>query len=298
VFVLQKGAKVDTLQIERDNDRWQMNTNDWQTSKLLIVDHRLRPQVREIIQKIRSGPIAPLVNYGEVIQGITPYDRYRGQDVALIQRRGYHALVKMDETYGMWLNGQDVSRYRLNWSGEWLSYGPWLGAPREPRFFDGARLLFREVPGPAKRIQATFAQTLYYYGHSITPFKLFESVRIDERYILGLTNSRLLSWYGGLTLPNFGKDVFPKLNPQDIKELPIRTIDPTNPADKKQHDAIVSLVEQMLSLHKQLAEARNPQDKTFLQTRIDATDRQIDRLVYDLYGLTPDEIKIVEAGTK
>jgi hypothetical protein len=63
-------------------------------------------------------------------------------------------------------------------------------------------------------------------------------------------------------------------------------------------DAIVSLVEQMLSLHKQLAEARNPQDKTFLQTRIDATDRQIDRLVYALYNLTPEEINIVEASTK
>jgi hypothetical protein len=54
----------------------------------------------------------------------------------------------------------------------------------------------------------------------------------------------------------------------------------------------------MLSLHKQLAEARNPQDKTFLQRRIDATDRHIDRLVYDLYGLTEDEIKIVEESSK
>jgi hypothetical protein len=44
--------------------------------------------------------------------------------------------------------------------------------------------------------------------------------------------------------------------------------------------------EAILSLHKQLAAARTEHDKTFLQRRIDATDREIDRLVYDLYGLT------------
>ena len=50
----------------------------------------------------------------------------------------------------------------------------------------------------------------------------------------------------------------------------------------------------MLALQKQLAAAKVPHDKTVLQGQIDATDRQIDRLVYDLYGLTEEEIKIVE----
>jgi len=50
----------------------------------------------------------------------------------------------------------------------------------------------------------------------------------------------------------------------------------------------------MLALHKQLAAARAPHDKTTLQSQILATDRQIDRLVYELYGLTEEEIKIVE----
>jgi hypothetical protein len=57
---------------------------------------------------------------------------------------------------------------------------------------------------------------------------------------------------------------------------------------------MVKLVEQMLGLHKQLAAARTPQEKTALERQITATDTQIDLLVYDLYGLTEDEIKIVE----
>jgi hypothetical protein len=50
----------------------------------------------------------------------------------------------------------------------------------------------------------------------------------------------------------------------------------------------------MLSLPKQLAVANTPQDQTVLQRQIDATDRQIDQLVYELYGLTDAEIQIVE----
>ena len=54
----------------------------------------------------------------------------------------------------------------------------------------------------------------------------------------------------------------------------------------------------MLELRKQLSAAKTPHDKTALQRQIDATDRQIDRLVYELYGLTEDEIRIVEEATQ
>jgi hypothetical protein len=61
---------------------------------------------------------------------------------------------------------------------------------------------------------------------------------------------------------------------------------------------MVSLVEAMLDLHKKLAAAKTPQEKTVLERQIAATDAEIDRLVYELYGLTEDEIKIVEGESK
>ena len=68
-----------------------------------------------------------------------------------------------------------------------------------------------------------------------------------------------------------------------------------DPTDKARHDQMVTLVERMLELHKHLAEAKTPQPKTVLQRQIEATDRQIDRLVFELYDLTEEEIKIVES---
>ena len=61
---------------------------------------------------------------------------------------------------------------------------------------------------------------------------------------------------------------------------------------------MVALVERMLELHKERAGAQTPHDQTSHQRQIDATDRQIDQFVYELYGLTEEEIKVVEEATR
>ena len=57
---------------------------------------------------------------------------------------------------------------------------------------------------------------------------------------------------------------------------------------------MVDLVDRMLALHAKLASARTDHEKEVLQRQIDATDREIDTLVYELYDLTEQEIRIVE----
>lgn len=69
------------------------------------------------------------------------------------------------------------------------------------------------------------------------------------------------------------------------------------PADVARRDRMVGLVEKMLDLNRRLAVAKAPHETEVLAGMIDATCRQIDRLVYDLYGLAEDEIAIVEGST-
>jgi hypothetical protein len=83
---------------------------------------------------------------------------------------------------------------------------------------------------------------------------------------------------------------------QDIARLPIYTPDFDNLADKTRHDKMVALVTQMLSLHQYLRKAKTDQEKRLVQQEIDATDVRIDALVYDLYGLTEEEITVVESA--
>jgi hypothetical protein len=112
-------------------------------------------------------------------------------------------------------------------------------------------------------------------------------------YLLGLLNSSVLRWYFPSVSAPF-RGGWLSANRQFLSQLPIRPINFTDPADVARHDRMVALVEAMLDLHRKLATAVTDQEKAVHQRQIVATDRQIDRLVYELYGLTEADIGMVE----
>jgi hypothetical protein len=116
-------------------------------------------------------------------------------------------------------------------------------------------------------------------------------------YLCALLNSRLLDFYLKRVTTTFRGGYF-AANRQFIELLPIRRVDLADRADEARHAQAVALVTGMLSLKKRLSDARTDHDKTVLRRQIDATDRKIDQLVYVLYGLTADEIRIVEETTR
>ncbi len=112
-------------------------------------------------------------------------------------------------------------------------------------------------------------------------------------YLLAILNSRLMRWY----FPSIGapfRGGWRSANRQFLSQLPFRPVDYSCKSDETKHEKIVALVNQMLSLHKSFARAGSQQSRDVLQHQIAATDAEIDRLVYDLYGLTEKEITIVE----
>jgi len=272
-FQLKKTSPTRDLLLINENFTSTVNKFEWIDEEQLKIDVRVSPTTKKIINKIRSKSVF-LSSFGDVIQGITPYDSYQGQSKEIIDSRAYHFNFKNDYSCGKWLDGKNVSRYSITWDNKWLSYGDWLAAPREKRFFEGRRILFREVPGKGKRIQASLTDQDYYYGHSISPFKPNIDHLQDLEYILGIVNSTLISWYGNYSLPNFGKDIFPKLNPNDINELPI-------PADFKKHKELTDWV-------KKIIENKDNEQNS------DSIEREIDDLVYKIYDISDDEIKMIE----
>jgi hypothetical protein len=112
-------------------------------------------------------------------------------------------------------------------------------------------------------------------------------------YLLGVLNSRLISFVFCETVQqssaereNFGWD--------DLKDLSIYTPDFDTLADKARHDKMVALMTQMQELHRYLPRAKNDLERRLVQQDIDETDVRIDALVYELYGLTAEEIALVE----
>jgi len=127
-------------------------------------------------------------------------------------------------------------------------------------------------------------------GYAIT---LRASVAESPAYVLGLLNSSVLNFYLKQVSTQMRGGFFRYFS-QFLEQLPIRKIDFSVPADKARFDRMVALVERILALHRQAAEARTDQEKAVAQRQIEATDRQIDRLVYELYGLSEVEVAIVE----
>ena len=76
-----------------------------------------------------------------------------------------------------------------------------------------------------------------------------------------------------------------------LKKISTAIINFENPSEKARHDKLVSLVENMLERQKKYHETRMEQDKELYERQIKMVDAQIDRLVYDLYGLTEEEVK-------
>ncbi|MCF7818213.1 MAG: Eco57I restriction-modification methylase domain-containing protein [Kiritimatiellales bacterium] len=116
---------------------------------------------------------------------------------------------------------------------------------------------------------------------------------LSLEFLLGLLNSTLFGMIVKAQSTNL-RGGYIKFSKQYIESAPIPPIDFDNAGDVAKHDRMVGLVERMLELNSKKATENNPETLRLLETQIAATDRQIGRLVYDLYNLTPEEIAIVE----
>jgi len=144
------------------------------------------------------------------------------------------------------------------------------------------------------------ATGLYFSGGGNGPYYGIRWKEGNNPYSLyhlqALLNSHLVDWYLHQISSPF-RGGYWSYGKRFIEQLPIRAINFSDLTDRTSHNRMVELVKQTLSLHKQLAGAKTPDEKTRIQRQIDATDHQIDQLVYELYGLTEKEIQIVEEGT-
>lgn len=126
---------------------------------------------------------------------------------------------------------------------------------------------------------------------------LFENGQAEDLfYVLGMLNSRLLT-FRFRTIGKLKSGGIYEYFWNSVSKLPIRRVDFSKPADRTAHDRMVKLVDSMLALHEQLTTAKSAAQKAIMQRQIDATDAEIDRLVYDLYGLTAEEIALIENST-
>lgn len=236
----------------------------------------LPTSIRNVVNLISSSPLTVKDVFPEISQGLIAYDKYKGQSEEIIKSRAYHSFIYKDGLK-KWLLGEDVTRYNLTWNGkEYIDYCNGIANPRNPSFFVGKRMLVREITNPS--IFAALIEIEAYNDPSIIIVK--ESRDYPIEILVGIMNSKLATFFHFNHSPKATKGAFPKILVQDIKEYPLPKV---NLDERK---ILMRLVDDVTTIKK---------GKSIADTS--ALENQIDFLVYHLYGLTYDEVLIVDPET-
>jgi Alw26I/Eco31I/Esp3I family type II restriction m6 adenine DNA methyltransferase len=204
-------------------------------------------------------------------------------------------FISENSSHARLLKGVEVARYGLNRAlqqghREWFDEKRFLKSNTEKPCSKQRRIATQRITGVDERMRivAAIVKPPAYFADSTNSIVLEKESSYRLEYLLGLLNSHLFQWRFRLTSSNNN------VGTNELESMPFRIIDFANPADKARHDQMVSLVEHIVAAKKQLAAAKSDMDKNFYADRCDGLERQIDALVYELYGLTLSEIKIVE----
>ena len=268
-----------------------------ETWKVYLDDHN---ELTKLFDKIVSN-CKTLSDYCNVKQGYIPYrtttltKRFGEQKAKdIVKNRLWHSNIKESEDYQKELQGSDVKRYSLNWSGVYVKYGKWVSTYLPLEVFSGERVLIREISGKSPyTLFAMYTDEVYVHNPSVLAV-LPLNKDISMKFILGLLNSRLIGEIFLYIAPKSKKGLFPKIIITDAKRLPIPNIDLNNKQDKEMHDKMVALIDSIIALNKKLAVEKNPNAVTMVSRQINAVDKQIDALVYKLYNLSDEEVRIIE----
>jgi hypothetical protein len=233
-----------------------------------------------------------------VFNGAKPFEKGKGTppqtEKIMINKPFVKEGSAPDKTWSPLIRGRLINRYKNLWNKDyWIQYGPWLAAPRDPAIFKAPLKIVVRQTGDS--IIATLIPSGFIARDNLHVL-LLKNENFKLEFILGIMNSELMDFIYTTMNPEKG-EALAQVKKFHVEQLPIRSINFSDPVDKARHDRMVALVTQMLDLNKRLQDAKLEHEKTLLSRQVEATDAAIDTLVYELYGLTKEEIAVVEGKT-
>lgn len=224
-------------------------------------------KTNSVIEKVNSMRIK-LNDVTEIWQGLIAY-------AGKSQPREWTSNTRETEFHRKLLYGKDVSKYGIIWSGEYLKYGKWLHRPRPSYIFDKEKILVQRIRNPQlnTRLVCAYDNNGYINGTGLSNILLLPEFEkeINLKYLLAILNSSLINYWFSF----YYVDV--NIKPEQLRNIPLSI------CNTFQQQSIVNIVEQIIE---------NKRNNQYADTS--ALESEIDRLVYQLYGLTEEEIKIVE----
>jgi len=277
---------LDLYCLEHEQIRWRRLNGD-------VINIFLTKKDVELADKIKKKGV-PIETLFRINVGIKPYQKGKGtppQTIKEVRERPFDSYSKLNKLYRPYLRGTDINRYQIEpIENRFIKYGPWLAEPRPAANFDSPVKIFMRQTGDS--LIATLDKNQYLCLNNMHVLVPKEGTPVC-RYVLAILNSKLMNWYYHTLNPEIG-EALAEVKRANVAALPIIIPDISNSIVQKMHDRIVRLVDHMLNSKKAFGAARSDKDKDYYESKCAVLDRQLDQLVYELYGLSEDEIKIVE----
>lgn len=246
------------------------------TFSISMVKYR---QAIDIFWKVNHFPILGRPEISTVKAGIMAYETGKGKPKMTAQdkdNRIYHAREKLDDSYRPYLDGENVSRYKLTWNGEYVKYGENLAAMRDPKLFEKPRILVRQIPSKIEySIEAVYVDSDVINDRNSM---VITDIQVNPFYLLGILNSRLISLWFFMKFDKFQRRLFPQFKVNELGDFPI-----PDATDSPQED-IAQVVEQLME------EMKKDSPDT---EKVNQLNLEIDELVMDLFDLAEEEKQTV-----
>ncbi|WP_210391279.1 Eco57I restriction-modification methylase domain-containing protein [Synechococcus sp. PCC 7502] len=275
VKVFNKKNLIDNL--DNPERRFNISTNIWIEQNSFNVQSDQKELA--IIQRI-DAQFSQLESYSEIFYGIKVYQVGKGkppQSEEIRNTKPFTSNVKKSENWLPFFDGKHIGYYQLLWNQDnWLHYGNWLAEPRSPEKFEDEKILIRKITG--KTLICHYIPYTSYCNTLLFVLKLKpKQAKISYKALLGVINSGFIGWYFRKKFQISDEDTFPQIMIRDILQFSIPN--ENNTITRK----IEEIVDKILTAKKGDPYA----DASELE-------KECDNLVYQLYGLTEEEIKIVE----
>jgi hypothetical protein len=259
----------------------QISPSIWLNCKGFLINLFATSSTLRIIEKCNAASVQ-LSEICEVLYGIKTGNNKK-----------FLSTGKTDKHKCKALKTGEMVRYNITWKNLYLWWCDDLAGYRKSAI-DVPKIIIQYIRkiSLSRRIIAAMDADGSYYPLNNYSYVIPKDANFSLGFILGILNSSLINFYFANHFIDYN------IKPTYLQQLPIRTINFKKQKEKAKHDKIVSLVEETLELHKKISGVKNPDEKTRIQRQIDAADSQIDKLVYDLYNLTPEEIKLVEEASQ
>ncbi len=219
----------------------------------------------ELVAKLRAMP-RQFDHFVDVMRGIETYN----PQAAPLSQCSRRALVG------------DIYRYQINHTGDgYIAYPPDLENGKPWRYFSGPRLLLRQLLSRKFRLQAGYTEDDFLTNQSVQSLLARDEAAAPIKVLLAVLNSKLISWYFCQINMVARRDDFPKTIIKVTRELPIPDVALRGFEDSKLK--LTTLVDRILAAKRLSDEAA-----------VAALEVEIDTHVFRLYGLTPEEIRLVQ----